>query len=58
LATRQSTQNNIHAGICRTEIRYIHNNRVDAGIVEKEEEYIIAVPGIIFMASNAGFTSP
>ena len=38
----------------RQKLEYIHNNPVDAGIVEKAENTFIAVPGIIIMGSNAG----
>jgi len=58
LATRQSTQNNIHAGICRTEIRYIHNNPVDAGIVEKAEEYIYSSARDYYYGKQCGIYQP
>ena len=35
-------------------LEYIHNNPVDAGIVKKQRNILIAVPEIIIMANNAG----
>jgi hypothetical protein len=40
LATGQSTKNNIYTEFGKQKLEYIHNNPVDAGIVEKAEEYI------------------
>ena len=36
-------------------LAYIHNNTVEAEIVEKAEEYIYSSPGDYYSGSNAGY---